>query len=514
MLLKATAPPVAFTYLSITSRAVGSEACAVSSAVSDGGALAAIALSAATTDMSRTKRIAGRLSMYSIIRRPVEVCMSRARRFQSTCLLLAFAATSAMAIQGSTPKSSGMATSAGNWPQWRGPQRDGISPDTGLLTTWPAGGPPKVLTAAGLGAGFSSVAVAGGRIYTMGDRLGGQYVIALTEEGAKEIWATRVGDRHDDEYGGPRSTPTVDGDLLVVVTTDGDVVALDTTTGKQAWRRSLTRDFGGQMSSMWMFAESPLVDGDRVLVTPGARNAVIVALDKRTGRDIWRAALPNIGRRGLDGAGYSSIVISHGGGVKQYVQLVGRGVISIRASDGWFMWGNNSVANHVASIPTPVVKDNWVFATSGYDSGGSVILQLAGDGTGRVNAKESKYFGARELQVHHGGSVLIDGVIYGGMGHNNGFPFALELSTGRLLWERVRGAGSGSAAVTAAEGHLYYRYQDGTMALVAANPAQYQLKSSFTIPNVRRPSWSHPVVTGGRLYLREQDALHVYNVKR
>jgi hypothetical protein len=195
------------------------------------------------------------------------------------------------------------------------------------------------------------------------------------------------------------------------------------------------------------------------------------------------------------------------------VQLVGRGVIGIRASDGWFMWGNNSVANHIASIPTPVVKDDWVFATSGYDSGGSVILQLSNDGKGRVNATERRFYGPSELQVHHGGSVLIDGVVYGGMGHNNGFPFALELSTGRLLWDRTRGAGTGSAAVTAAEGHLYYRYQDGTMALIAANPKQYQLKGSFPIPNVRNPSWSHPVVTGGRLYLREQDALHVYDLR-
>jgi outer membrane protein assembly factor BamB len=143
-----------------------------------------------------------------------------------------------------------------------------------------------------------------------------------------------------------------------------------------------------------------------------------------------------------------------------------------------------------------------------------VILQLAGDGNGRVNATQRRWYQANELQVHHGGSVLVNGVIYGGQGHNNGFPFALDLATGRLLWERVRGAGTGSAAVTAADGHLYFRYEDGTMALIALNPKQYELKSKFTIPNVRNPSWSHPVVTGGRLYLREQDALHVYAIKR
>lgn len=440
--------------------------------------------------------------------------MHFARPVQAVGLLLTLAVGTVLSAQGTAKKAAASAKETGNWPQWRGPLRDGISSDTGLMTAWPAGGPPKLFTATGLGEGFSSVAVTGGRIYTMGDRRDGQYVIAISEDAGKELWATRVGNRFEDGYGGPRSTPTVDGDLLFVVTTDGDVVALESATGKPRWRRSLTRDFGGEISSQWAFSESPLLDGDRVIVTPGAQKAVLVALNKSTGVDIWRAALPRLGRKGLDGAGYSSAVISNGGGVKQYVQLVGRGVISIRASDGWFMWGNNEVANHVASIPTPVVKDDWVFATSGYDSGGSVILQLANDGKGRVNATERRFYEANELQVHHGGSVLIDGVVYGGMGHNNGFPFALEIATGRLLWDRVRGAGTGSAAVTAADGHLYFRYQNGMMALIAANPKQYQLKSSFMIPDVRSYSWSHPVVTGGKLFLREQDSLHVYSVRR
>ena len=402
---------------------------------------------------------------------------------------------------------------AGNWPQWRGPQRDGISRETGLMASWPQSGPPKVWTANGLGAGFSSVAVVGGRIYTMGDRRDGQYVIALSEDSGKELWATRVGGRHDDEFAGPRGTPTVDGELLYVVDTDGDVVSLETATGRERWRRSMPRDFGGRMMSQWMFSESPLVDGDRVLVTPGSRQAAMVALDKRTGKDIWRASLSNFGSQGADGAGYSSIVISNGGGVKQYIQLMGRGVVSVRASDGWVMWGYNRVANNIANISTPLVKDNYVFASTGYDTG-SALLEISPDAEGRTKVTEKYFLQAGTLQNHHGGFVLIDGVAYGGHGQSNGFPVALELATGRMLWERTRGAGSGSAAVTAADGHLYFRYQDGTMALIAANPKQYQLKSSFTIPNVRNPSWSHPVIAGGRLYLREQDALHAYNIKR
>jgi outer membrane protein assembly factor BamB len=266
---------------------------------------------------------------------------------------LALCATLAFAVAGLDL--SGSAADGGNWPQWRGPKRDGISTDTGLLTSWPAAGPPIVWTAKGLGAGFSSVAVVGGRIFTMGDRRDGQYVVAISEDTGVELWATRVGGRHDAEYGGPRATPTVDGALLYVTDTDGDVVCLDSAKGTVRWRRSMPRDFDGRMMSSWMFAESPLVDGDRVIVTPGGPKAALVALHKLTGEDIWRAAFDRLGRNGADGAGYSSIVISDGGGVKQYVQLMGRGLVSIRAADGWFMWGNNTVANGIANISTPVV---------------------------------------------------------------------------------------------------------------------------------------------------------------
>ena len=411
-------------------------------------------------------------------------------------------------LAGTAPSAAG-----GNWPQWRGPKRDGISTETGLLTSWPDSGPPVVWTAKGLGAGFSSLAVVGGRIFTMGDRRDGQYVIALNEDTGAELWATRVGGRHDDEYGGPRATPTVDGDLLYVTDTDGDVACLESATGAVRWHRSMTRDFGGRMMSGWMYSESPLVDGDRVIVTPGGAKAAMVALDKTTGKDIWRAAFGSIGRNGLDGAGYSSVVISNGGGVKQYIQLMGRGLVSIRASDGWFMWGNNSVANNIANIATPVISGDYVFASTGYDTG-AVLVQLTNDGTGRINATQKYFLDGGTLQNHHGGFVLIDGVVYGGHGQRNGFPFALDLMSGRMLWDRVRGAGTGSAAVTAADGHLYFRYENGTMALIAINPKQYQLKSSFQIPGVSHPSWSHPVVTGGRLYLREQDALYAYNIKK
>ncbi len=407
------------------------------------------------------------------------------------------------------------ARAGGNWPQWRGPKRDGISTDVNLLQAWPAGGPPKLWVASGLGGGFSSVSIANGRIFTMGDRRDGQYVFGLDEANGQIQWSTRVGGRHDDDdRGGSRGTPSIDGDLLYAIDTDGDIVCLETATGKERWRRSMPRDFGGRMMSSWMFSESPLVDGDRVIVTPGGRTAAMVALDKLTGKDVWRATVPSIGSAGSDGAGYSSIVISNGGGVKQYVQLMGRGLVGIRAADGVFLWGYNRVANGTANISTPVVKDDFVFGSTSYGTG-AALVQLSPDGAGKVKATEKYFLDGNTFQNHHGGFVLIDGVVYGGHGQNNGFPVAIDMLTGRMLWTRVRGAGTGSAAVTAADGRLYFRYEDGTMALIAANPAEYQLISTFKIPNSGRlPSWSHPVISDGKLYLREQDFLNVYSIRR
>ena len=420
----------------------------------------------------------------------------------------------ALGLSGATASSQPQA-SRGNWPGWRGPLRDGISTETGLLTSWPQGGPPKIWTATGLGNGYASVSVAGGRIFTTGDRRDGQYAIAIDEATGNTLWATKLGAANsaEGERGGARSTPTIEGDLIWLTDADGGVFCLEAASGKERWRRSMTRDFGGSLMTIWGFSESPLLDGNRVIVTPGGPKAAMVALDKLTGKEIWRAPTPSFGSAGRDGAGYSSIVISNGGGVKQYVQLMGRGLIGVRAADGVVLWHYNRVANNIANITTPIVKDNFVFGSTGYDTG-SVLLELSASGTGRVQAKERYFLDPGTLQNHHGGFVLIDGYLYGGHGQNNGFPVAVDLATGKNAWARVRGAGNGSAAVTAAEGLLYFRYESGTMALIEANPQRYALRSTFQIPGVKQPSWSHPVITGGRLYLREQEALHAYNIKR
>lgn len=398
------------------------------------------------------------------------------------------------------------------WPQWRGPNRDAISKDTALLKEWKAGGPPLAWQVSGLGAGFSSVSLANGRLYTMGDLDGEQHVLALDSSNGKLLWKAMVGPIWEDDYPGPRGTPTTDGDLVYAVGTEGNLVCLETATGKERWRRSLERDFGGRMMSGWKFSESPLVDGERVLVTPGARDAALVALDKKTGKEIWRASVPELGPKGRDGAAYSSIVVSEGAGVRQYVQLLGRGVIGVRASDGKFLWGNNRVANGTANISTPVVRGDHVFASTGYQAG-SVLLKLARTADG-VLASEVYSLDNKTFQNHHGGFVVIGDYLYGGNGHRLGFPTCLEFATGKVAWGGdIRNEGRGSAAVAYADGHLYFRYEDGTVILIEATPTGYKPKGHFSIPNVKKPSWPHPVIAGGRLYLREQNDLYVYDVK-
>ena len=399
------------------------------------------------------------------------------------------------------------------WPQWRGPNRDGVSNETGLLQSWKVGGPAVAWRATGLGIGYSSVAVADGRIFTMGDVGGSQQLIAVGAADGKQLWMARVGAPWVDQMGGPRGTPTVDGDLVYALGTEGDLVAVEAATGKERWRRNLPANFGGQMMSMWKWSESPLVDGDRVVVTPGARAAGIVALDKRTGKDVWRSSIPEVGPKGNDGAAYSSIVISQGGGVKQYVQLMGRGLVGVRASDGKYLWGYNRVANDVANIPTPIVRGDLVFTSTGYQTG-AALLRLVPAGGG-VEAREVYFLEPRTFQNHHGGMVLVGDHVYAGHGHNKGFPIAIELQTGKVVWGGdIRNAGTGSAAVAYADGQLYFRYQNGEVILIEATPAGYKEKGSLTIPGVSGPSWPHPVITGGRLYLREQDTLLAYDVRR
>jgi outer membrane protein assembly factor BamB len=397
------------------------------------------------------------------------------------------------------------------WPQWRGPHRDNLSTDKGLLDAWPSDGPTLAWKATGLGAGFSGVSISHGRIYTMGDLGKDECVIAL-DMGGNKLWTTPIGKAGSPGgYVGPRCTPAIDGDLLYAIDIEGDLACLKTANGKEVWRKSFPKDFGGKMHSHWGFSESPLVDHDKVICTPGGPTAGLVALNKKNGKEIWRCEIPNLGDKGGDGAAYSSIVIGNGGGVRQYVQLTGRGVVGV-SDDGRFLWGYNRIANGTANIPTPLVQGDYVFCSTGYGTG-AALLKLTGSGS-EVKADEVYFLNAKDLQNHHGGMFMLGDYVYCGHGHKLGAPTCLNWKTGKIVWREPRGPGAGSAAVCYADGNMYFRYEDGLMTLMGATPDGYKLKGSFKIPDCNAPSWPHPVVVGGMLYLREQDNLFCYDVRK
>ncbi|MFN0130533.1 MAG: PQQ-binding-like beta-propeller repeat protein [Verrucomicrobiales bacterium] len=392
------------------------------------------------------------------------------------------------------------------WNQWRGARRDGVSPEKGLLQTWPKEGPKLAWQIKGLGRGMASTAHADGKIFTMGERQGAQQVIAFDAATQKELWATMV----SQSGGEPRCTPTIAGGLVYALSDDGELLCCAAADGKEIWRKSYKTDFGDPPKPGWQFSESPLVDDGKVIVTPGHPDHFMVALDAKTGARVW-ALKATLEGDGHEGAGYTGAVVSQGGGVKQFVTMVGKGAIGVRAADGTLLWHYNPVANGTAVIPTPLVWDDYVFVSSGYQTG-AALLKLVKDGRG-VKAVEQYFLKHNEFQNHHGGMVRLGDHIYAGTGHNNGFPICLEWKTGKVVWNKDRGPGRESAAVISGDGQLYFRYQDATMALIAASPAGYRENGVFKLPFNDGPSWPHPALDKGRLYLRSQDVLMCFEVK-
>ena len=477
----------------------------------------------------------------------------------------------------------------GDVPQWRGVNRDGVYPDKGLLKQWPEAGPQLVWKAEKLGKGMASVSISDGKIFTTASRKGGQFIVALDVATQKELWAASICAKG----GECNSTPTIDGGLVYAVSSEGDLVCVKAADGSEVWRKSLATDFGGERPT-WQFSESPLVDGDNLIVIPGSDSAVVAALNKKTGAIVWKTEYALTGK-GHGGAGYTGAVLSNAGGIRQYVTMVGKGAIGVDAKTGKLLWHYNRVANGTAVIPTPLVWDDYVFVSSGYGTG-AALLRITKDGTpapaapkvdeakvaeltkkvadlkatvetrrdarGKLEkgtaayeaadklvqdskpelakleaaldaargtkpgdaapakipgspiiAEEQYWLNAGVFQNHHGGMVKIGDHIYAGKGHNNGFPVCLDWKTGSVVWEKERGPGKESAAVIAADGGLYFRYQDGIMALIEATPAGYSQKGAFKLATVNGNSWPHPVIQGGRLYIRDQDALLCYDLR-
>jgi len=389
------------------------------------------------------------------------------------------------------------AQGATDWPQWRGVNRDGISRETGLLKEWPSSGPPVVWSAAKVGEGYGSVSVRGDRVFVQGLENRQSVVTALNRADGKVVWVRPLGPGGSNDRGsGPRGTPTADGDRLYVLTESGDLACLHIMDGTVVWQRNILKDFRGENPN-WLISESPLVDGNMVIVSPGGRGAGIVALDKMTGKTVWQSAELS------DGAGYSSAIAADVQGVRTVMALTAEAGVGVRATDGKLLWRVRNVANRTANIATPVFSDGRVFYTSGYDTGGALLtLRAAG---GAVSATEA-YF-TRDMQNHHGGVVLVDGYLYG---FSDSILTCLEFATGKRMW-RDRSVGKGSLSY--ADGNLYVLSENNVVGLVEATPSAYREKGRFTIKDQGLPSWAHPVVDGGRLFIRNQGTLTVYDIR-
>ena len=430
--------------------------------------------------------------MSSAVTRPLNVC------------LVAFTA----ALVGFTSA----AATAADWPTFRGTGRTAVAPDTNLLEAWPQSGPPLVWETAGAGRGYASPAIAGDRIFTLGDGLStaedkDEYLTCFDRRTGKQLWKTKTGQPWTDgqaTWQSSRSTPTIDGDTVYVLSPFGVLVACDVANGRERFRIDLKQEFGGKKADSWGYSESVTIDGDVLVCTPGGEQSTMVALDKKTGRKIWSCASP-----GDRGAGHASIVIANVGGRKVYVQTTGSGPLGVDAKTGTLLW-TYPIDKTTAVIPTPIVRGDLVFFSAGYKRGGALLKQVpAADGT----VKAEEIYGLNtDLANKHGGIVLVGDHLYGDS-DDKGIPFCAELMTGKVIWKE-RGSGKGSAAVTAADGRIYVRYSDGTLALLEATPAGYKEFSAFKIPGSDdRPSWAHVVILDGLLYLREGDRILCYDIR-
>lgn len=428
-------------------------------------------------------------------------------------------------------------TIGADWPQWQGPERNGMSKETGLLKEWPPSGPELAWRIDGLGGGYSAPSIADGRLFGLSNRGEDEVVWCLSEADGKEQWVTRLGPAKTDGMPqgkeGPGCTPTVDGDHLYVVGAGGALACLQAADGKIVWQRSLTEDFGGVIPT-WRYNESPLVDGDKVIVTPGAPEATLVALDKTSGETIWQCQVSEptqeesdrpaeqegegrgrgrgrgrFGRGPRSSAAYSSAIAINFEGQHQYVQLTANTMVGVDATNGKILWRYDRAANRMGiNCSTPIFHDGIVFGASAYGTGGGAV-KLTKNDDGSIDAEEV-YFTPR-MQNHHGGMIVVDGALYGANGGNGGgFITCLDFQTGDTLWQD-RDARKGSLAF--ADDRLYLRSEDGTLILIEPNREEYVERGRFEQPDrTDSPAWTHPVIANGKLYVRDQDLLLCYDV--
>ena len=400
------------------------------------------------------------------------------------------------------------ASRAADWPQWRGPARDGHSPETGLIAPWPKEGPKLAWKIADAGSGYSTPSVVGDRVYLLGNEgLENEFVRALNAADGKTIWTAKLGKvgnpNQKPSFPGARSTPTVVGDVLFALGSDGDLACVSTKDGKIRWQKNLRTEFGGK-AGVWAYSESPLVDGDTVVCSPGGTDGTIVALNKTTGDVLWKCTIPEAGA-----AAYSSAIVVTTGGVKQYVQMIDKGLVGIDAKSGKLLWRfAKAVSKYGANIPSPTAAGNIIYCGSAGTGGGAVKLEAKNGG---VEAQEL-YFEAK-LPTAIGGSVKVGDYLYGTTAQA---LLCIEFATGKVKWED---RAIGAASLCAADGKLYLHGENGEVALVDASPEGYREQGRFTpseSPKRSSPmekAWAYPVVANGRLYLREHGSLWCYTVK-
>jgi outer membrane protein assembly factor BamB len=413
-----------------------------------------------------------------------------------------------------------------DWPQWRGPERTGVSNETGLLKSWPEKGPKLLWTFKNAGEGFSSFAVVGPTLYTLGTRDGNEIIIALDVAKGTELWSATIGPifKALGNWGhGPRSTPTIDDDRLYALGSQGDLVCVDITNkGKEIWRKNFQKDFGGDLmdeTGNWGYSESPLIDGPYLICTPGGDQGTLAALNKKDGTVVWRS------KELTNKAPDSSLMPAVIHGVRQYIQNsykngVGGFISGVAAQDGKVLWTMPIFKGPSYDVaPTPLVKDNLVYMTTYNPRTGCHCFELD------KNFKAKELYSSdnqKVLKNNHGGVVLIGDHVYG---HSDKSRWVCQdLKTGDQAWETEEFLSTITGSITAADGRLYLFTQDGEVGLVEANPKEFKAISSFKLPEASKipktiltsqssRAWTHPVVSGGRLYVRDHDLVFSFDVK-
>jgi len=387
----------------------------------------------------------------------------------------------------------------GDWPQWRGPGRDDVSKEKGLLKKWPTDGPKRLWVNEDAGLGYSGFAIVGGKLYTLGLYDAEEKLICIDTATGKKQWETAVGAMYKNKWGnGPRSTPTVAGGKVYALGGQGDLICADAESGKKEWSISMVKDLGGKLQN-WGYTESPLVDGDLVLVTPGGPKGAMAGINAKTGEVQWQTSdVPQ-------DAQYSSIIPAEIGGQRQYVQLLQKTILGVSKA-GKVLW-KTDFPGDVAVIPTPIYNDGQIYVTAGYKVGSKSVKI---DGSNAIEVYSNK-----DMQNHHGGVILVDGKLYG-FSDKGGWT-CQDFKTGEIVWQDK---GIGKGAVACADGMLYCQSEkEGTIALVKVSDKGWEMVSSFKLQaqtSQRAPDgriWTHPVISNGKLYLRDQEFISCYDVK-